>query len=238
MKKNLLQRFVIIIIVTLASLYVVIGPRHRPALSDFTYSGIKKTLEENIRLGLDLKGGSHLVMRVKVEDYLKKLTENTAAAVDKAARDAGYPIKEARPDTTNNNYRVILEANDAAKLDEMRTELPKKVDLSEWSAATSGNIITWTLTTAAQRALSDQAVDQALKIIDSRINTVGVAEPTLQRHGAQGSHQILLQMPGIQDPERVKKLIVAESRLDLVHVISPPNPSPVQAYATEQEAMA
>ena len=56
------------------------------------------------------------------------------------------------------------------------------------------------------RILKRQAVDQALKIIESRINAFGVKEPTLQRHGAETSGQILLQMPGVDDPERVKKL--------------------------------
>ena len=74
--------------------------------------------------------------------------------------------------------------------------------------------------------LAEQATEQAQRIIDSRLNQFGVAEPLVQRHGAQSSHQILVQMPGIQDPERVKQLLKAESQLELVHVISPPSPSP------------
>ncbi len=236
MKKNLTQRIIIILIVTVVALWIVIGPRRIPKLGDFTWSGIKNTLASNIRLGLDLKGGSHLVMQVQADDYLKKLTENTALAVQNAAKDANYPVKEVRPEAGGGNFRLVLEATDAAKLNEMRDELPNKVDLSGWSAATDANRITWELTTAAKRALSDQAVDQAYRIIESRINAVGVAEPTLQKHGAQGSNQILLQMPGIQDPERVKKLLGSESRLELVHVISPPSPSPAQTYTTEAEA--
>ncbi len=238
MKKNLLQRVIIIAVVTLVGLYIVIGPRHRPTLADFTGNGIKRTLAENIHLGLDLKGGSHLVMQVKTDEVLKKLTINTATGLEAAAKAGGYNIKGVRSESGNGDYRVVLEANDAAKLDEMRTELPKKVELNEWSATTSGNTITWALSSNSQRALADQSVDQALKIIESRINAVGVAEPTLQRHGAQTSHQILLQMPGIEDPERVKQLLVAESRLDLVHVVSPASPSPVQTYATKEEAIA
>jgi preprotein translocase subunit SecD len=86
--------------------------------------------------------------------------------------------------------------------------------------------------------MAESATDQAYKIIDSRINAVGVAEPTLQRHGGQNSHQILLQMPGIQDPEHVKQLLVGESHLELVHVISPPSPAAVQTYMSKEEAMA
>jgi preprotein translocase subunit SecD len=236
-KKNLIQRIIIIAIVTLGSLYIVIGPRHRPTRQDFTWTGIKKTLSDNIRLGLDLKGGTHLVMRVKTEEYLKTLTKSNALAAQTAAQDQGYQV-QANADTDNGNYRVVLTASDPAKLDEIRDAVANKVDLRDWTASTSGNTITWTLPTAAQRELSRQAVDQALKIIESRINSVGVAEPTLQTHGATGSNQILLQMPGIQDPERVKKLLRTESKLELVHVISDPSPSPVKTYATQEEATA
>ncbi len=237
MKKNLLQRFIIIAIVTLGSLYIVFGPRRAPKLSDFTLAGINNTLRENIRLGLDLRGGSHLVMRVKVADYLKRLTENNALALQNAARDAGYAVKEVRPEVSGSDYRIVLEANDAAKVNEIRDEMAKKVDLSAWTANVNGSRITWELTTASQRTLSEQAVDQAYRIIDSRINAFGVAEPTLQKHGAQGSNQILLQMPGIDDPERIKKLLVGESRLELVHIVSPPSPAPAQRYPTQEAAV-
>jgi len=246
MKKNISQRFIIIAIVTLAGLYIVLGPRHRdaagslqwPKPSDFTYSGIKRTLSENIRLGLDLKGGSHLVMQVKTDVYLRKLVENNAVAVENAAKASGYNVQGARANIADGTYQIVLTANDASKVNEMRDEIPKKVELQDWTPSISGNTVTWSLPATAQRALSDQAVDQAYRIVESRINAVGVAEPTLQKHGGQGSNQILLQMPGIQDPERIKKLIAGESRLELMKVVSPPNPSPIKTYATEQEAIA
>jgi preprotein translocase subunit SecD len=241
-KKNLLQRSIIIGIVTLAGLYIVIGPHgRRPHFKDFTYSGIKATLAENIHLGLDLKGGSHLVMRVKVEDYLKRLTEDNAIAAQNVAKDQGLEVKEAHAETAGGTYRVILQAADPSKVQAIRDAVEKKIELGDargWSFSASGPTMTWTLTSATERTLSESATDQAFKIIDSRINTLGVAEPTLQRHGAQNSHEILLQMPGIQDPEHVKRLLGNPSRLELVHVISPANPSPLQTYATEQEAQA
>ncbi len=237
-KKNLLQRIIIIAIVTVAGIYIVIGPRHKPRLSDFTWSGIKATLASNIRLGLDLKGGSHLVMRVKTDEYLKKLTEGNALAIQTAARDAGYPPKDVKVEATSGNYRMILEAADPAKLGDIEEAVKKKVDLTEWNLSTSGNTITWTLTPTAQRALAEQATEQAQRIIESRLDAVGVAEPLVQRHGALSSHQILVQMPGIQDPERVKELLKGESRLELVHVVSPPSPAPVQTYTTKEEAEA
>ncbi|HKP46266.1 MAG TPA: hypothetical protein VJT50_06665, partial [Pyrinomonadaceae bacterium] len=237
-KKNLLQRSIIIAIVTLLGLYVVIGPRRKPTLHDFSWSGIKATLAQNIHLGLDLKGGSHLVMRVKTDEFLKTLTQTNANAVQAAAKDQGFAVKDVRTNTTPGDYRIELEATDASRLNELQEAIKKKVDLSEWSASTSGSVVTWTLTGTAQRALAEQATDQADRIIHSRLDAVGVAEPLVQRHGSQSSHQILVQMPGIQDPERVKQLLKAESKLELVHVVSPASPAPAQTYATEEEAKA
>ncbi|MDX6405852.1 MAG: preprotein translocase subunit SecD [Blastocatellia bacterium] len=242
-KRNLLQRSIIIGIVTLVGLYVVIGPHgRRPHAHDFTPAGVKENLAQNIHLGLDLKGGSHLVMRVKVEEYLKRLTEDSATAAQNSAKEAGFDVKEARAETTGGNYRVVLQVGDPSKAKEIRDVVEKKVDLrdtSGWSFSSSGNALTWTLSGSAQRTLGDSATEQALRIIESRINAVGVAEPTLQRHGGQNSHEILLQMPGIQDPERVKQLLVGQSHLELVHVVSPPaTQGSVQTYASEAEAIA
>ena len=234
-KKNLLQRTIIIAIVTIVGLYLVIGPRRRPRLGDFTWSGIKSTLASNIRLGLDLKGGSHLVMRVKTEEYLKSLTESTALGAQTAAKEAGSAVKEVKPDPAA--YRFTVEATDPAKLSEIEDTLKKKVDLLQWASSTSGNTIIFALTPTSQREMAEQATDQADRIIRSRLDAVGVAEPLVQRHGAQSAHQILVQMPGISDPERVKELLKAESRLELVHVISPPSPNPTQTYITREEAL-
>src|SRR5438067_3690000 len=241
-KKNLLQRAIIIGLVTVVGISIVIGPHgRRPHFKDFTWSGIKATLAQNISLGLDLKGGSHLVMRVKVEDYLKRLTEDSATAAQNAAKDAGFDTKDARADTAGGNYRVSLQVGDPSKVKDIRDAVEKKVDLSDrtgWSFSSSGNTVSWTLKGATQVALGESATDQAMKIIESRINAIGVAEPTLARHGGQNSHEILLQMPGVQDPEHVKQLLAGQSHLELVHVVSPASPAPHQTYATKEEAIA
>jgi preprotein translocase subunit SecD len=239
-KKNLVQRTVIIVLVTLVGIYVVIGPRRRPTLHDFTWSGIKATLAQNIHLGLDLKGGTHLVMRVKTDEVLKSLTLADASVIEKAAKDKGLPVKEVRPETAAGNYRVVLETTDASKLPEIEQAAKEKLgsDLSNWTSSISGNTIVWTLPSSAQAIIAEQATDQAQRIIESRLDAVGVAEPLVQRHGSQSSHQILVQMPGIHDPERVKQLLKAESKLELVHVVSAANPAPSQTYNTEEEAKA
>jgi preprotein translocase subunit SecD len=240
-KKNLVTRVIIIAVVTIFGLYLVIGPRHRPHWRDFAWSGIKQSLRNNIHLGLDLQGGSHLVMRVKTEEFLRRLTEDNYVAAQNAAKDAGFEPKGGRADAGSGNYRVVLQIPDASKAAEVKDAVQKKTDLADtsvWSYSQSGDQLTWSMIPAAERVLADNATQQALNIIESRINALGIAEPTLQTHGAQSSHQILLQMPGVQDPERVKDILKGESRLELVHIVSPPNPSPAQTYPTEAEALA
>ena len=239
-KKNLLTRVIIIVVVTLVGLYLVIGPRRRPTLRDFTWSGIKASLASNISLGLDLQGGSHLVMRVKTAEYLQRLTQENYSAAQNEAKTAGYEIKNGQAETTAGNYRIILEPADFSKAAEIKEAIEKKVELADtsvWSYSTPGGQMIWTMTVPAQNLLAQNATQQALNIIDSRINALGIVEPTLQSHGAQSSHQILLQMPGVQDPERVKDVIKGESRLELVHVIGPPSPAPPTTYPTEQAAI-
>ncbi len=237
MKNNSIKiRAIIILVVTLVGIYLVIGPRGTLTKGDFSWDGIKKNLAENISLGLDLKGGSHLVMRVKTDDYLKKLTENNAQAAMTALQAANVQAGESSVVTTGGTYSMSIPATDASQTQVVIDEVKKKVDLTNWTESVSGNTVTWSLPSNVQTLLKNQAVEQALKIIESRINALGVKEPTLQRHGAESSGQILLQMPGVDDPERVKKTIGAESRLELVKVIGPPSPAPVQTFPTEAAA--
>ncbi|HKR13774.1 MAG TPA: protein translocase subunit SecD [Pyrinomonadaceae bacterium] len=239
-KKSLRFRVILIAIVTLAGLYLVIGPRRRPTLQDFTWSGIKRSLASNIHLGLDLQGGSHLVMRVKTEEYLKRLTEENNVAAQQAAKEAGLEIKTGRAETAPGNYRVVLEPTDASKINEIKDAIEKKVELGDttvWGYSASGGQLSWKMTGTAERNLAENATQQALNIIDSRINALGITEPTLQTHGAQTSHQILLQMPGVQDPERVKAILQGESRLELVHIVGPPSPAPYTTYPTKEAAI-
>lgn len=233
---SLLIRTGIIIVIALVGVYLVFGPRRAPQASDFTWQGIKNNLASNINLGLDLKGGSHLVMRVKTDDYLKTLTEGSEQAAINAAKEAGLPVSGSSNTAANGRYSISLETTDPTQADAIVEAVRKKVDLANWTESRRGGTITWSLPSNVQTTLKNQAVEQALKIIESRINAFGVKEPTLQRQGAESAGQILLQMPGVDDPERVKKLIGDDAELFLMKIVSPPNPSPIQRFPTEEAA--
>jgi preprotein translocase subunit SecD len=180
-----------------------------------------------------------------VEEYLKRLTENNEAAAVQAVNDAkdeaGNSLgvtADGVATTDNGNYTVTLTISDPSKAQVVVDAVKKKVDFANWTESTSGSKITWDLPKQMQARLKDQATDQAYRIIESRINAFGVKEPLLQRQGSSDSGLILLQMPGVENPERVKELIKGESRLELMKIVSPPNPQPVQTYPTKEAALA
>jgi preprotein translocase subunit SecD len=235
---SLWVRTVVIVVITVIALYIVFGPRDSFTASDFSYEGIKKNLANNINLGLDLKGGSHLVMRVRVEEYLKTLTENYRDSAANAVKQAQLPVGDGTSVAEKDKYSFTIPITDSSKTQEVIDAIKKNNgSLVNWTESSDANSVSWSMPIQYQRILGDQAVEQDLKIIESRINAFGVKEPTLQRQGAKESYQILLQMPGVENPERIKELIKAESKLELAKVVSPPSPSPVQTYPTKEAAL-
>jgi preprotein translocase subunit SecD len=233
---TLLIRSAIIVAVTVLAVFLVIGPRGSITRNDFTWQGIKNNLANNINLGLDLKGGSHLVLRVKTEEYLRRITENNNQAAVSAAKEKNLPVTGSKYTAENGTYEVTLDVSDISKSQEIITAVRQKVDFQNWSESTGSNSITWSLPAQAQARLKEQSTEQAIQIIESRINAFGVKEPTIQKRGTSDSGEILLQMPGVDDPERVKKLIGEESRLALFKVVSPPNPN-LATYPTKEAAL-
>lgn len=236
-KNNLWIRTGIIIAVTILGIYLVFGPRRAPNANDFTWEGIKANLAENVNLGLDLKGGSHLLMRVKTDDYLKKLTEENAQAAMTAVGDAKLPVTDSTVVAENGTYSFSLTVSDPSQAQGVVDKVKEKLGLADWTLANNGTSVSWSLPSTAQTILKQQAVEQAMKIVESRIDQFGVAEPTLQRHGSDASAQILLQMPGMDDPERIKKILNAESKLTLMKVLGGPSPSPFQRFPTKEAAV-
>lgn len=236
-KNNLWIRTGIIIVVTLLGIYLVFGPRRAPNANDFTWNGIKANLAQNINLGLDLKGGSHLLMRVDTNDYLKKLTEGNGQAAMTAVQDAKLPVTDYNVVAADGTYSVTINLSDANQAQAVIDATRAKVDFVDWNQSNNGSSVSWSLPSTIQTILKNQAVEQALKIIESRINEFGVAEPTLQRHGSEASAQILLQMPGVDDPERIKDTLKADSNLFLMKIQGGPSPAPFDRFPTREAAV-
>src|SRR6185369_12698858 len=212
MHSKIRNRAIIILIVTIAGLAIVFKPHHKPGVKDFTsWSQIKQNLSENIHLGLDLRGGSHLVMQVQTNEVIQKVTQTTADAARSKLQEKNLPFGNIDSNTPG---RVVIELSDPTKSSDIVKEV--EADLgSEWTVDERGNAITLTLPDSKQNELRERATEQAKAIIENRVNAFGVTEPTIQRQGGEGTYQIVIQMPGVDDPERIKNTLNADSNLEL-----------------------
>ncbi len=238
MNKKLRTRGIIIGLLTVVSLVIMFGPwnKHKgtslSAGDFFNPAKLGQNLTENIRLGLDLRGGTHLVMQVQAEEYLKGITEgNRQKSVAELKKD-GIQFTDVKTPTTG---VLVVETPDASKHSEIREKLLPLFGSDVWEVSTSTNpaSVTFKLLSSAADRFRREATEQAKTIIEQRINQFGVAEPTIQLHGRQEDHQILVQMPGVDNPERVKELIKGEARLELKAVVPPGT-----LFKTRDEAIA
>ncbi|HWP45360.1 MAG TPA: protein translocase subunit SecD [Blastocatellia bacterium] len=234
MRRKIRTRTLIILAVTLFGFYVVFmpNPKNRwPGVKDFTsWSQIKQNLSENIRLGLDLRGGSHLVMQVQTDDVIRNITEKNVETARTKLQEKNLPFNEVKGTAPG---QITVSVQDTSRNGDIIREFEDNFG-TVWQAREVGNDIIFTLTEAEQNDLRERATEQALNIIENRVNAFGVAEPTIQRHGGEGTYQILIQMPGVDDPERVKNTLNAESNLELKLVAK----GTQLPYATKEEAEA
>ncbi|NBO65961.1 MAG: hypothetical protein EBU88_14155, partial [Acidobacteria bacterium] len=196
MKKSIRIRTYATLAVTLLCLVVLLGPwakqkDYKRSVNDFFKpANLRQNLSENIRLGLDLRGGTHLVLQVQADDYIKAITEgNRQKAVDelKKASIAFTDVK------TPTNGRIVVETAATDAHTQIREKLLPIFGSDIWDASTSTSpaSVTFNLNNSAADLFRREATDQAKTIIEQRIDAFGVAEPTIQLHGRTEDHQIL-----------------------------------------------
>jgi preprotein translocase subunit SecD len=184
-------------------------------------------IDKKIKLGLDLRGGIHLVLRVKVEDALRSERDKVAERLSQEAQASGAPGQAAlqvQP-LSPTSFAVTVPPGTREKvLDVAHSEF------AEWQPETAGNRVTFRLKDDERRRLADLAVNQALQTIDNRINAFGVAEPLIQRQG-MGGDRIVVQLPGVDDPERIKRLLKSTAFLEFRIVEAGPSSTSTEAMA-------
>ena len=192
--------------------------------------GLLAALQDRIHLGLDLRGGTHLILQVQVNDAVNVETDRAEERLKDLLRDDKITYTDVvKPDTVNAAEKIVLKGVPLDATSTLRSSVSDK--LTEYNL-TSGAENTWTLT-MKPTVLSDlkkHAVTQAIETIRNRIDQLGVSEPVIQEHGL-GQYQILVQLPGVDDPERVKAIIQSTAMLEFKLVLS-------DAYSSEQAALA
>jgi preprotein translocase subunit SecD len=164
-------------------------------------------LKSGIKLGLDLRGGIHLVLQVQTADALKAERDDASERMATEAREQGLTIGPVELPTDRSFAIAVTPQTDERRLDEL-----VKRHLAEWTYSSAAGKWTFALTDVARRQIEDNAVAQAVETIRNRVDEFGVAEPLIAR---QGTNRILVQLPGIDDPKRVKDLIKNTAFLEL-----------------------
>ncbi len=167
--------------------------------------------DKKVRLGLDLKGGVHLVLRVQTDDALRLETETTTERVREELNRRGIAVGNiavVRP----TEFRVdgVPPGQDA----DFRRILDEQSGANFSRSSGAGGQYTYGMRPNIVVSLREESVRQALQTIERRVNELGVAEPIVAPHGAAGD-QILVQLPGVTDVTRAKEIIRSTALLEL-----------------------
>ena len=166
--------------------------------------------EKQLKLGLDLKGGVHLVLRVQTDDALRLETETESERLREELKTRNIPFTSiAAVSPTQFKVEGIPPAQDSA-FRQAANEVSASFDRSSGVNGT----YTFTMRPNIQVNLRDEAVVQARQTIERRVNELGVTEPQIAQQGA-GGDQILVQLPGVADVERAKSIIGSPGLLEL-----------------------
>lgn len=229
MQKNLTTKTIVIIATVLLCLYGIFGIPKSAA-------DVKKNFEKNIHLGLDLKGGSHLILEVQVQDAIKGEADNLIERmkdemrrqnIDYASIDRNDPTAVDQADS----IQVTVKGIPAQRTSEFRSMVNER--FNAW-VLTPENATDYKLNMRPTEliALKRETVERAIQTIGTRINNLGLTEPVVQQHGrADAEFEIMVQLPGVDDPARVKEIIGTAAVLGIHEVKDGP-------FGSEQDARA
>jgi len=223
MRKNLTLKMIVIVATILLCIYGVIGiPTSRAQL--------EANLKHNIRLGLDLKGGSHLILQVQVQDAMRTIADHAIEALQTEAGKAGVTIggvDRNDPQTIEqaDSIQINVHGIPAQQSGKFRTLVADR--LPQWNL-TPVNSTDYRLNLKPSELvdIKRRAVDQSIQTISNRVNALGLTEPVVQQHGrADAEFEILVELPDVDDPARVKDIIGQAAQLEIVEVKEGPFPS-------------
>lgn len=162
---------------------------------------------EPMKLGLDLRGGVHFLMEVDMQTALGKLQEQNIDSLRSDLREKGIPYSTVRKE---DNYGLSIQFRDSAARDQANTYLTGRHRDLVFSNQ-GDNVLRVVMSDARLSEAREYAVQQNINILRNRVNQLGVAEPLVQR---QGADRIVVELPGIQDTARAKEILGATATLE------------------------
>lgn len=229
MQKNLKFKWAVIAATLLACVYGIIGLPKSP-------SEVVDNWNKNIRLGLDLKGGSHLVLQVQVQDAFKADADNTIERIKEEIGKAGINYA-----SMDRNEPATLDTADQIQINIKGVPVEKSGDFRRiitdqyqaWNL-TPVNTTDYRMNMKPTEAINlrRDTLERSMRTIEGRINGLGLTEPVVQQRGrADGEAEILVQLPGVDDPARIRQILQTAALLEFYEVKDGPFPSQEAARA-------
>src|SRR6202047_3292154 len=224
MNSQLRWKFIFIAAVILFCIYGLVCVPTFPT----SWAPVKQNLSDRIKLGLDLKGGSHLVLQVQVDEAIGQRCDQAVDQITKQVHEKNIAVGEMRRvDDTHILVRNVDPNTSGAFRDLVSNQF------TDWAVAPAAGEQNGYLLTMKPSIVADlgrDTMDQSLETITRRINALGLTEPTIAFTG-RGVNEILVQLPGEGDPTRAKSVIQAGGQLELKLVADE------QAYPSEIAAL-
>lgn len=230
MTSKLLQRLALVLAVVLVCTYGVIG-------IPSSWEELESNVADRINLGLDLRGGTHLILQVQIHEAIRAEADQAIGLLREDLRNQDISF-----DSIERNDPLDVESADSiaititgiptdrtgdfrASIDEVFTEwIYVPVDSSTWKL---------NMRPAALAAVKGNTVTQAITTIENRVNGLGLTEPTIQQHGrADAEYEILVQLPGVSDSSRVMGILQMTALLEIQEVVDGPYLSRSQAISS------
>ncbi len=224
MNKNLSWKVTVIVGILVVFVFGIFG-----VPKDWSGRGLLASIADRIHLGLDLRGGTHLILQVQVNDAVNVDSDNAVARLKEDLRTHKINYAEiTKPDPVNHPEMIVVKGVPPEQSTDFKNIISDR--LPEYSPS-SGAENSWTVSMKSQSLadLKNRAVSQAIETIRNRIDQLGVSEPVIQEHGL-GQYQILVQLPGVDDPARVKEIMQSTAMLEIKQSLGGP-------YSSEQAAL-
>ncbi len=219
MNKNFLIKLGLILATVLFFLFGMFGiPKN------LSGQGLVTALADHIHLGLDLKGGMHLILQVQVNDAVNVVAQNAIEVLKEQLRTRKIDYTDvSQSEGQNHPDQIVVKGLPPGARGDLLSIVHDRLPDYDVNVGPDNS---WNLVMKPSNLaeLKNKAVTQAIDTIRNRIDALGVSEPTIEQHGL-GDYQILVQLPGIDDSGRVKDIMQSTAMLEIKQMTAGPYPS-------------
>ncbi len=232
MNPNLKWKALFIFAVILFCIYFLFGYPVFPT----SLAQVKDNFSKQIKLGLDLQGGTHLILQVQVQEAIAQETDTTVDRLTALMRSKNIRYDEVR---RVDDTHILVRNLDSSQVSDFRDLVNQQYNNVWVISSTAGDPSSYTLTLSngAIAQIQESTMTQSLETIARRINALGLTEPTIQPRGGRNANEILIQLPGVGDPAEARNVIQAGGQLELRLVEDPSTYPSVAAYMAQHTVL-